>query len=313
MDYFSQYGYGHQRTAQPLKFLAEGGNIISANDYAGMPDKDRNIWASSRSFYEYISRFKKVPLLGQAAFALFDWTQRIKTFYPKRDLSGVTFTQKGTRSLLERGWGKDLIDRLYPRNIPFISTFYNPAFMAEYFKYPGEIYCIVCDADIARVWASFKPKTSRIKYFAPNERVVQRLKLYGVKEENIILSGYPLPLENIGSREMDVLKEDLKNRMLNLDPLGKYREKYAFVIREKLGKLPEKSDHPLTIMFAVGGAGAQKEMGIQIVRKLKKLIYNKKIKVIIVAGTKIKIKDYFEREIRNGGLQEFLEEGGAWR
>ncbi len=304
-------GYGHQRTAEPLKFLAEGGSIISANDYEGMPERDRNIWTSSRSFYEYISRFKKVPLLGQAAFAIFDWTQKIKAFYPKRDLSGVTFTQKGTRTLLERGWGKDFIDRLYPRNIPFISTFYNPAFMAEYFRYPGEIYCIVCDADIARVWAPFKPKTSRIKYFAPNERVVQRLKLYGVKEENIILSGYPLPLENIGSREMDILKEDIKNRILNLDPLGKYREKYNFVIKEKLGRLPEKSGHPLTIMFAVGGAGAQKEMGIQIVRKLKKLIYNKKLKVILVAGTKAKIKDYFEKEMRNGGLQSFLDKGSV--
>jgi hypothetical protein len=302
-------GYGHQRTAEPLKFLAQEGAVISANDYQGMPEKDKRIWESSRVFYESISRFKKVPLFGGVAFSIFDWTQRIKAFYPKRDLSGATFTQKGTHTLLERGWGKDLIDRLYPRNIPFISTFYNPAFMAEYFKYPGEIYCIVCDADIARIWAPFKPKTSRIKYFAPNERVVQRLKLYGVREENIILSGYPLPLENIGSRDMGVLKEDLKNRMLNLDPLSKYREKYSFVIREKLGKLPEKSDHPLTIIFAVGGAGAQKEMGIEIVRKLKKMIYGKKLKVILVAGTKLKIKEYFEREMRNGGLQSFLDKG----
>lgn len=300
-------GYGHQRTAQPLKFLAEGGNVISANDYKGMPDRDRRIWESSRSFYEYISRFKKVPFLGEMAFSVFDWTQRIKNFYPKRDLSKTTFTQRETYPLFERGWGSDLISRLVPSDIPFVSTFYNPAFMAEYFKYPGDIYCIVCDADVARTWAPMKPNKSRIKYFAPNTRVAERLSLYGVKKENIILSGYPLPLENIGGRDMEILKEDLRARMLNLDPLKRYREKYNFVVREKLGVLPEKPDHPLTITFAVGGAGAQKEIGVELVRKFKKMIYAKKLKLILVAGTKSNVRDYFEREIRNGGLGSFLE------
>jgi len=68
---------------------------------------------------------------------------------------------------------------------PLVSAFYNPAFMAEYFNYPGDIYCIVCDADISRAWAPLHPRQSRIKYFAPTQRVAERLKFYGVKEENI--------------------------------------------------------------------------------------------------------------------------------
>ncbi len=304
-------GYGHQRTAHPLKFMAEGGEIISANAYPGIPEMDRRLWESSRGFYEYISRFKKFPLIGGIAFSIFDWTQRIRAFYPKRDLSGAAFSQKGTRTLLERGWGKDLIERLSKKNIPFVSTFYNPAFMAEYFKYPGDIYCIVCDADVARAWAPIDPKNSRIKYFAPNERVVERLRLYGVKKENIAMSGYPLPLENVGGCDAEIAREDMKSRILNLDPLRSYREKYNFVVREKLGKLPDKPDHPLTIAFAVGGAGAQKEMGVDIVRKLKRRINSGNLKVILVAGTKKEIKEYFEREIRNGGLGEFLESGAV--
>jgi hypothetical protein len=133
--------------------------------------------------------------------------------------------------------------------------------------------------------------------------------MYGVKKENIILTGYPLPMENIGGKNMEVLKEDLRKRIVNLDPLKKYREKHDFIVREKLGKLPKESDHPLTIMFTVGGAGAQKELGVKIVRNFKKNIYNKRLKVILVAGTKKKVKDYFEKEIRNGGLGGLLDNG----
>ncbi|GAI07975.1 unnamed protein product, partial [marine sediment metagenome] len=34
-------GYGHQRTAYPLKDLAPYGKVINANDYKGIPKKDR--------------------------------------------------------------------------------------------------------------------------------------------------------------------------------------------------------------------------------------------------------------------------------
>lgn len=302
-------GYGHQRTAYPLKSFAEGERIICANDYLGIPEKDKRIWESSRTFYEFVSRFKKFPFFGNIAFGLFDATQKIKDFYSAEDLSDSSFTQDRTNGLFERGWGKDLITKLSRNNIPIVSTFYNPAFMAEHFSYPGDIFCVICDTDISRNWAPPYGKKSRIKYFTPNERTGQRLRLYGVRKENIILTGYPLPMENIGGKKMEILIEDMKNRMLNLDRSGKYREKHDFIVREKLGKLPLKSDHPLTIMFAVGGAGAQKEVGIELTRRLKKIIYNKRLKIVLVAGIKKDIKEYFERELRDGGLGELMGDG----
>lgn len=175
--------------------------------------------------------------------------------------------------------------------------------MAEFFNYPGEIFCVVCDADISRTWAPINPGTSKIKYFAPTERVVERLKLYGVRSENIFLTGYPLPLENIGSEKMETLKEDLRHRILNLDPQKKYFEKYKILVEESLGALSEKSDHPLTIMFSVGGAGAQKEIAIQIVKSLRERIKRGEIKIILSAGIREKVKEYFEKEI---GQELFL-------
>ena len=298
-------GYGHQRTAYPLKNLAYGERIINANDYQGIPKKDRLIWETTRKFYEFISNFKKTPLLGNLVFAIFDTFQKILGFYPKRDLSKPNFQLKQNYSLIKKGWGRDFVGKL-KRNLPLISTFFTPAFMAEFFEHPSAIFCVVCDADISRSWAPLKPKKSKIKYFAPTERVVERLKLYGVKKENIFLTGYPLPLKNIGGENMEILKEDLRNRLLNLDPQRKYFEKYQVLIEENLRKLPEKSNHPLTLMFSVGGAGVQKEIGIKIVNGLAKKIKTGEIKIILVAGIREKVKEYFEKSIEKLGLEDYL-------
>ena len=301
-------GYGHQRTAFPLKHLAFSGKIINANDYEGISARDRKIWEGTRKSYEFISGFKRVPLLGNIVFSIFDAFQKILKFYPKRDLSKPNFQLKQTFSLIKKGWGKDLVEKLNISSHPpdIITTFFIPAFMAEFFGYPGKIYCVVCDADISRTWASLKPKLSKIKYFVPNQRVVERLKLYGIKSENIFLTGYPLPLKNIGGNKMEVLKEDLRHRILNLDPQKRYFKKYRALIKATLDKLPEKSNHPLTIMFAVGGAGVQKEIGIRAVKSLAEKIKAEQIKVILVAGIRKKVKEYFLKNIRELNLEDNL-------
>ena len=40
-------GYGHQRAAYPLHSIAYG-KIITANNYPGIPDKDKFIWENSK-------------------------------------------------------------------------------------------------------------------------------------------------------------------------------------------------------------------------------------------------------------------------
>jgi len=297
-------GYGHQRTAYSLRNLAFEKKIINTNDYEGIPEKDRKIWEMARKFYEFISRFKRTPLIGELIFNLFNLFQKILAFYPKRNLSQPNLTLKAIYAIFKKGWGKDLIEKLkiqnskFKINFPIISTFFIPAFMAEYFKYPGEIFCLVCDADIARTWAPLTPQKSKIRYFAPTERVVERLKSYGVKSENIFLTGYPLPLENIGTEKMEILKEDLKYRLLNLDPKRKYFEKYKTLIKAELGELSEKYDHPLTILFSVGGAGAQKEIGAKIIKSLRFLLFRQeKVKIILSVGIKEKVKNYFLNQI----------------
>jgi len=302
-------GYGHQRTAYPLKDLAFKDRIINANDYEGIPEKDTRVWESSRKFYEFISNFKEIPLIGDAAFFAFDRFQRIMTFYPRRDLSRPTYTLEKIFSFIKKGWGKDLILRLKDNPLPLITTFFTPAFMAETFEYPGDIFCVICDADISRSWVPLNPKKSRIKYFAPNSWVANRLELYGVKKENIFLTGYPLPVENIGSEKMEIVKNDLRHRLLNLDPNGEYCKNYKPLVEKYLGGVPARSNHIFTILFSIGGAGAQKEIAVKFLKSLKKKVRAGKIRLILMAGTKKKIKNYFLEYINKIGLAAYLNRG----
>lgn len=299
-------GYGHQRTAYALKSLAFEDRIVIANNYKEIPSIDRGIWKLAKNFYESISDFKKFPFLGNIAFGILEKLKRILSFYPKRDLSKSNFSLKLISFLLKSGWGKDFIAKLSKNPLPLISTFFMPAFMAEFFNYMGDIYCVVCDVDIARAWVSSKPTQSKIKYFAPNSWVVERLKLYGVKEENIFLTGYPLPLENIGSENLEIAKLDLGRRLLNLDPQKSYRQEYHPLIEKYVGSLPEEPDHILTIMFSVGGAGAQKEIVVKYIRSLAEKIKNQKIKIILMAGIRKKVYEYFLENIKVIGLEDFL-------
>lgn len=96
---------------------------------------------------------------------------------------------------------------------------------------------------------------------------------------------------------METLKEDLRNRILNLDPQKRYFNKYKHLLETYLGQLPASPDHPLTLMFAVGGAGAQREIGVKIIKSLVVKIWAGEVKVILVAGIREKIKEYFEKNL----------------
>ncbi len=291
-------GYGHQRTAYPLRDIAFGEKIINANSYDGIPKKDKKFWRQTRFLYEFVSRFKRIPVVGNFMFSILDRFQKIMSYYPRRDLSEPNITLRNIFYFIRKGWGKDLMERLKKNPLPLISTFFTPAFMAEELKYPNQIYCVVCDADINRTWVSLEPKKNKIKYFVPCTWVRDRLKLYGVNPENIFLTGYPLPKENTGDN-LAIAKEDLKYRLINLDPQKKYRKMYEPLIKGTLGLLPEKSDRPLTIMFSIGGAGAQKEICLQALNSLSAKIKNKKIRFIIAVGVREDLIKYYADNLKD--------------
>ena len=296
-------GYGHQRAAYPLAAVSANG-VINANHYQGISRAEERSWKKGRKWYEIISRFKKVPIFGTVAFAIMDYFQKIEPFYPRRDLSKPSPQQKYFYKKVRRGLGRDLIESLNKKPLPLLTTFFVPAYFAEYHGYNGEIYCAVSDADIARAWAPLDAKNSRIIYLAPNKRVKERLQLYGVRPSKIFVTGFPLPKENIGGLQQKILKADLKLRLCNLDSKGVYRRKYAELIEAYLCPVSELKAKPkaITISFAVGGAGAQREMGETILRVLKKHIKDKKINLNLVAGVRNDVYLFFQEAVRKNGL-----------
>lgn len=302
-------GYGHQRAVYPLKDIAicppgctcGKSHIMTANNYAGIPGSDRRRWEGSRNIYEKISRMKHLPIIGNWIFGLMDRFQRIEPFYPKRDLSKAILQVTQMYRMIRRGWGKHLIDLLNQKPLPLITSFFAIGFFAEEHGYKEDIYIICTDADVSRSWAPLYPKKSRIRYLVPNKRVSERMQLYGVRKKNIFITGFPLPKENIGKRgELHVLKSSIGCRIGNLDPKLRYQKKYKHTLDYYLGAqyCNIKNGHPFTITFAVGGAGAQREIGIQILDSLHKQIDRGEIRLNLIAGTRSDVYRFYESEVK---------------
>ncbi|RJQ34835.1 hypothetical protein C4566_01590, partial [Candidatus Parcubacteria bacterium] len=231
--------------------------------------------------------------------------QKIEPFYPRRDLSRPSQQLTYYHKKIKSGLGKDLINELNKDPLPILSTFFVPAYFAEYHGYKGKVYCIICDADVARAWAPYYSVKSQITYLVPNRRVKDRLELYGVKSNKILITGFPLPKENIGGVSQQIVKADLAARIYNLDPRGIYRRKYAHLIERYLS--PDKNlknpKRPLTITFAVGGAGAQRDIGIILLRRLQKHLKQGKVKLNLVAGVRNDVYIYFKNYLKSHGLE----------
>ncbi|MCA9391323.1 MAG: hypothetical protein KC582_03645 [Candidatus Magasanikbacteria bacterium] len=302
-------GYGHERAAYGLKELAHE-DIVTANSYPGMPQSDKKLWNRTRRIYERVSRLKSLPIIGKYIFATMDAFQRIDPFYPRRDLSEPTLQLREVyRQIRNEKLCKHLIEKLSKDPRPLISTFFLPAYAAEEFDYPGDIYIVCCDADIARAWAPLDPRKSRIKYFAPTGRVVERLQLYGVPRERIILTGFPLPPSLIHDLEATQLREDLFGRLERLDPKGVF---HRFNERDMEDifhdqKHPHNIDHPFTITYSVGGAGAQQETLIGLLTALKRPLLEGKVRLAVEAGTHRKLAKEIEEEVSRLDLTQAID------
>jgi len=312
-------GYGHQRAAYPLKDISatpsdwniKGPYIISANNYPGIPKKDLKLWQSGRGIYEWISRMRELPFLGEKLFAAMNYFQRIDHFYPKRDQSKSMFQLDYIYKLInKKGLGKHLIKELNKNPLPLITTFFTPAFSAEEHGYKGKIYCLCTDTDISRAWAPVNPKNSRIIYFAPSHRVSERLKAYGVPADKIITTGFPLPKELVPRSGTEFTRSITHRRIMRLDPTGRFRKKFQALITDSIGNQTHGSSHgPVSIAFAIGGANAQFQIGLDVIESLAPDIKNGKYQLNLIAGVSNKIYTIFEKALKQHGLDMYRGKG----
>jgi hypothetical protein len=287
-------GYGHQRAVYPLRDIAEGG-IITVGSSEAVSKSEKKLWKRLLNAYEFFSRAKGFPIVGPPLFLMLDTLMHIPSFYPLRNLSNTTFQVNLLESTIEKGLCKGMLEKISTKVIPLVTSFYASAIAADK-KGFHKIYCIICDADINRVWVAKQPWESRIEYFTPCGKAAQRLKAYGVPEERIHITGFPLPQELLGDENLLVLKRDLAQRLFYLDPKGKFWARHGRNVEYFLGKenCVFRNERKLTITYAVGGAGAQKEIGGMIAKSLKEKLKAGEIKLNLVAGIRKDVYDYFE-------------------
>jgi hypothetical protein len=303
-------GYGHQRAAYPLKDLVPD-RIITANNDPIVPDSDTFLWERARMFYETVSRLKEVPIVGRFTFNVYDKLQHISPFYPFRDLSEPTYSVRRLRRLIKKkGFGQSLVEYVGDSPLPVITTHFIPALVFHYHN--REVYCVVTDTDIHRVWAPRDSRQSRITYLSPCRHASLRLQQYGVPQHRIIETGFPLPKENIGEQRT-ILHHDLVARLVNLDPHGVFFKNYRGVIREKLftndpappttfNDLKKYATHPLTLTYAIGGAGAQTDIALRMIKAFERGLSEDYITINISVGKNAEIKELLEREADRIGL-----------
>ncbi len=299
-------GYGHLRPAYALsEFLGKKEVLLADQPPLATPDEQR-IWRRARTGYELLSRAGKVPLAGPLLADVLQGITSIPSLYPLRDLSSRTPAVRLLERAASQGMGLGLASRLQRSGSTLLTTFFGPAVLADIHGCEN-IYCVVTDSDINRVWAPVNPRLGRINYLAPSLRVRRRLKAYGVPSQRIVVTGYPLPHELVGGVHAQTLRENLRRRLVTLDRKGHFLRECREEVSHFLGDLPEAAEAPPHLVFAVGGAGAQTELVRQFLPSLARLLRKKKLKLTLVAGLRAEVAHSFEHSISQAGLDEELD------
>jgi hypothetical protein len=287
-------GLGHQRATYPLMEVAEGG-IIAVGSTQSSDPAEKKQWDRLRNAYEFLSRVRSVPVFGKPLFGVLDALQSIPPFYPIRDLSSPSFQVKLVANLIERGLCSGLLERIREKPLPLITSYFAPAIAADLADY-GRIYCIICDAEVSRAWVPEDPRKSRIHYLAPCGRAIQRLNQYGVPDERVFLTGFPFPKQILGDKDLDVLRSDQGQRLFYLDPKECFWPLHGPGVAHFLGRnnCRFRKRRRLTITYAVGGAGAQREIGSQIAQSLREKIRAGQVTLNLIAGVRQEINEYFQ-------------------
>lgn len=288
-------GLGHQRAAYPLRDIAEQG-LMTLGRADNTSPVEQKLWERLRKSYEFLSRTKSWPLIGNTVFGLLDRLQNIPPFYPIRDMSNPSFQVRWLKNLINSGMCAGMMEKVRAKPLPLISTFYAPAIAADMAGY-GRVYCVICDAEVNRAWVAENPRTSKIVYLAPCGRAVRRLNEYGIPNERIWLTGFPIPVELLGDKNLSALKWDFGQRLRILDPTGeRFWPMHGLNVQHFLGTANTRfaKKRVFTITFGVGGAGAQTDIAYTVARSLRDRIARGEVNYNILAGVRPEVAAYLE-------------------
>ena len=302
-------GYGHMRAAAPLAD-ALGADVLQVDRAPLVASGEERLWGRVRRTYEGVSRLSQVPWVGAPLRRALEAVTDIPGLYPYRDLSAPT---RGVHTLdrlvRRRGLGRGLVAELRRTGAPLLTTFYSPAIVADAAGLE-RIYCVATDSDLNRIWAPAEPRRTRIHYLVPTRRAARRLRSYGVPEDRITFTGFPLPDALVGGSSLATLEANLAARVVRLDPAGEFRRSVPEELAHFLGALPsEEEGRPPLLTFAVGGAGAQAGMAAELLPGFRRALEEGALRICLVAGVRADVEARFREIVRRAGMESLL--GGA--
>lgn len=291
-------GYGHLRAAASVA-SACGAEVVEADRPPFASDSETALWGRARRWYEALSRGADA-WYAPGARALLDLVTGIPAPGSQRDDSAPNLAARQLDRLVRAGMGARLAARLRETGEPLVATFYAHAVAAE--THGAErVHLVVTDSDINRVWAPADARRSRIVFFAPAETAAARLVSYGVARERICVTGFPLPPELVGDDDA-IARESLAARIARLDPSGAFRAARRDELTRALGDVPAGRADPPTVVFAVGGAGAQSGVARILLSAWHRHLANDQLRLVLVAGTRRRVAERFERWLREAGV-----------
>ncbi|MCX6155553.1 MAG: hypothetical protein NT007_15480 [Candidatus Kapabacteria bacterium] len=307
-------GFGHLRAVFPLRHLANQQILIEgSNEFTSKSEVKR--WQNIEKFYYFLSKAQQVPFLGKYALNLLHSIQFIPSFHNKRNLEKPNLAVKYVSFLISNyGLGKSIVNRVKTENLPVIHAYFATALAVDKnCPTTPDNYILICDSDLHRVWVAANPAQSKIKYLVPGNHAKNRLMKYGVPEERIFVTGFPLPKDNIGENQ-SVLKQDLWDRLLRLDPKRKFFALSGDHVNQYLQRilnddLPITGDGIPTVMLAIGGSGVYSEWTKPVLKSLQNKIRERKLKFIISIGTNEHIFTEVSKYIHELQLEDICDNG----
>lgn len=304
-----EMGYGHMRAAMPLAD-ALGTDVLEVDRAPLVAPGEERLWSRVRRTYEGVSRLSQVPWVGAPLRRALEAVTDIPRLHPYRDLSAPTRgVETLDRLVRRRQLGRGLVAELRRTGAPLLTTFYSPAIVADTAGL-DRIFCVATDSDLNRIWAPAEPRRSRIHYLVPTRRAGRRLRSYGVPEDRITFTGFPLPDALVGGPSLATLEANLAARVVRLDPAGEFRRSVPEELAHFLGALPRGEEgRPPLLTFAVGGAGAQAGMAAELLPGFRRALEAGSLRICLVAGVRAEVDARFREVVRRAGMEPLL--GGA--
>lgn len=305
-----EMGYGHLRAAHALANGLDT-KVWLADEPPLADDFERRLWQWIRRAHRLMSRPTRWTVLERPANALMDLVTMIPSLYDAPDQSRPDLGVIALNRLIRMGLGRGLVRALREQRAALVTTFYAPAIIADEADV-GPVYCVVTDADVQRVWVPMDAERSNIHYLAPSPRVVRRLRAYGVREDRISLTGFPLPLDlsEGGADAGTSFSAQVARRIVRLDPENVFGSLHGPMLERLLGKLPEEErGQPVEIVFAVGGAGAQIGLSEEFLPRLRDHVLRDRIRIHLVAGTRAEVAQRFTQQLRRARLSSRIGSG----